>query len=293
MRYMFRAAVIPAAVLAAVGLGLTAANASPSPYLHRSTPGALASAGLGLPVANVGVTVGLGLPVNASTSAPSDPAIISSAANIYDRATATTRFINVPDSGYYGGTWGIDNFTQRTIVRLIGKVSTSTPGCGTTWTRCYEWTANVRDIGTTTTIPDGAGPLPPGLDPRTGTVPEMVTETLSFRGGSPNVVFFASSNMAYGYLVPRFENADYNTTPTDADNPFPYVVRFFRPGTGITPINGTGWSNGYWSWTYILAAGGDRECPSYGPATWTDAWNIAAADSGNIYAYDTSHCPAL
>jgi hypothetical protein len=298
MRYMFRAAVIPAAVLAAVGLSL-AANASTSPYVRTSAPGhsLIISSAANAAVIPAGVlaAVGLSLTVNASTSlsAPGHPVIISSAANRYDQATATTIFRNVPDSGYYGGNWAVDNFMQRTTVRLIGSVSTSTPGCGTTWTRCYAWTADVRDIGTTTTIPDGAGPLTPGFDPRTGTVPEKVTETLSFRGGSPNVVFFANTNKAYGYLVPRAENAMYNTAPTDERNPFPYVARFFPIGTGITPINGTGWSNGYWLWTYTLPAGGDSQCPSYGPVTWTDGWNIAAADSGNIYAYDASTCPAL
>jgi hypothetical protein len=211
-------------------------------------------------------------------------------------ARATTKFTNVPDSGDYGGYWAVDNYTQVTTVRLVGKVAATTSGCGAAWSACYEWKASVADSGTTTTIPGkskGAKAIgSPGFDPRTGTVQEWVAEKIKYSGGSPSVIFYASRDKAYASLVPKSENDNYNTNPdqSGATNPFPFVNRFFAKGTGIESV--ADMNDGHWSWTYTLRKGGDSSCRSYGPATWTDAWDVAAADSGDIYAYGKGGCPA-
>jgi hypothetical protein len=215
-----------------------------------------------------------------------------------DYASAATKFSNVPDSGFGSNSanssdvnyWGIDNYTQVTTLRLIGSVPVSTSGCGS-WSACYEWQASVRDSGTTTTIPNGAGKLAAGLDPGTGTAPEQVKETIKYSGGSSDIVFYASSDKAYGNLVPRSENDDYNTNPSDQTNPFPFVAPFFAPGAHVESVADIT-NDGYWSWTYTLPQGGDAACPHYGPVTWTDAWDVPQPVSGDIYAENSTDCPS-
>jgi hypothetical protein len=205
-------------------------------------------------------------------------------------ATATTTFTNVPDSGYYGGDWGVDNYKQTTTVTLVEQVADS--NCPAGAVHCYLWEASVSDTGTTTTIgPDGvdSGKLPAGFDPNTGTVENEAVFSVNFSGGSPNVEFYANKSTVRASRVPTSENDNYNANPTNKRNPFPFVNRFFKQkGLLITPV--ADMSDGNWSFTY---SGTDPQCTSAGTQTWTDAYNetAEAPSNGDIIAYSASTCP--
>jgi hypothetical protein len=177
-------------------------------------------------------------------------------------ATATTALTDRLDSGFGGNNWASDTVTRTVMVSLVGNDSTLSD-CGEGATSCYTYTGTLKDTGTAHAI---AGQISPGAQavPITGSPNAAMA-------GHGEYSFHASSNHPNAALVPTHLTGNEETT----DN---WVEQFFPAGTTF----GTGPVLSPWAWTYTDSA----NCQ-----TWTDAFNIGKADSGDITGVDM--CPVL
>ena len=174
-------------------------------------------------------------------------------------ASATTHLTQRPDSGY-SGNWALDNM-QRTATVTLGDAITPVTDCGATATSCYAYTGTISDQGeafaTTGVTSPGAQAVPIKGSP------------VAAVSGNATVTFDASSDAPSAALIPASlagaGNAEQSTTN--------WVEQFFPAGTDFSaPALPT------WSWTYNDSA----DCQ-----TWTDAYDVTQANSGDITGTDT------
>jgi hypothetical protein len=190
------------------------------------------------------------------------PALAASAATPVT-ATAATHLTQRPDSGY-SGNWALDNM-QRTASVTLGDAVTPATDCGATATTCYAYTGTISDQGEAFAT---TGVTSPGAQ-----AVAIKGSPVAAVQGSATVTFDASSDTPSAATVPASlagaGSAEQSTTN--------WVEQFFPAGTDFSAP-----SLPTWSWVYNDSA----DCQ-----TWTDAYDVTQANSGDITGVDQCVAP--
>jgi hypothetical protein len=177
-------------------------------------------------------------------------------------ASAVTQLHARPDSGFGGNTWAYDSMKRTATVTLIGSDSTLAD-CGAAATTCFTYAGTIRDAGVALAV---TGAVSPGAQ----AVPIKGAPVAAVNGGT-TVQFHASSNAPDGALVPEALTGAGSAGQSTTN----WVEQFFPAGTTF----GAGPALPDWSWSYNDAK--DAQ-------TWTDAYNVSKADSGDITGVDSA-----